>query len=435
MKKILIVDDGDDVRKSLSLFFFLFIILSFISTELIPQSLSDNFTDLTGQIVVFCSEIFGIPAFFSDNILTISGFKLKMVTECSALHFIIILTAGILAYPAHTLRYKLKGIVFGNLSIIFINVLRIVVLGIIGANFSSVFDFIHNYLWQGTFVIAVFLIYLIWLEKVFITLPAVRFFGICLLSITFFIFTLGFIMEPFLRALAWMSDKILILTSSGLSLSDKFLLLMKTNGLSILAVGNEIMFRDSGKLSYFPMSVNVFDSAVFLGLMTASVVIFSGLSKNQLMKNAKMIFTGIAILILLNLFFVSGIGFLIHKKVPEESMDVILWIMRGVSVVMPVLLWFFLKDGFQKPSTKNLKPENWSFAKNLKFRTAFNQKNSSMLCIGVGLFLCHSRKRSASGILLQERFLPQASRRGDRTSRNDGLDTSQLAAGLFIKET
>lgn len=89
------------------------------------------------------------------------------------------------------------------------------------------------------------------------------------------------------------------------------------------------MLRDSGKLSYFSMSVYLFDSAVFLRLMTASILGSSILSRCQLLSNMKMILMGIVILLLLNLLFVSGIGFLVRGKVSEESVNKTLWIMIG----------------------------------------------------------------------------------------------------------
>ncbi len=77
--------------------------------------------------------------------------------------------------------------------------------------------------------------------------------------------------------------------------------------------------------------------------MTASMV----LSKGCYIKGIKGILSGTGILILLHLIFISGIGFLMRGGVSKGLMDSILFITRGISVIAPLLLWFFLKNSLQ----------------------------------------------------------------------------------------
>jgi hypothetical protein len=201
-----------------------------------------------------------------------------------------------------------------------------------------VFDFTHNFLWQGTFAIVVFVVWLIWVERSFLTMPRLRFLGIFLLSSAISVFALGLIIKPYLRVLAEVSDKLMLLTWP-LSLSDKLLLLTQTSGISIIAVGNEILYRGKPlQVIYLFHSVNVFDSAVFIGLMTASMVC----ATLSLSKGIKRILAGMVVLIILHLIFIYGSGLLFSKGVLKDN---ILEVMKGASIITPVLLWFFLKKG------------------------------------------------------------------------------------------
>lgn len=330
----------------------LFFVLT--STRLLPDFIGRGSINLTGGLVALLSNTLGIPAFYKNSFVTVSGFSMHISLECTAIHFLAILTAGILTYPGYSLKYKIKGIIIGNLIIILFNVSRIVLLGVIGTNLPSTFDFSHTYLWQGIFAIVVFFIWLIWVKRSFITMPTLRFFSMCLLLTAISVLILGLIMEPYLNLLARISDKLMLLTQTGLYMSDRLMLFSQTKGLFVEALGGTVIYRISGEVFYLKSSVGIYNSAIFLGLMTTSMVyaLTINLPRKQLISAIKRIPIGIVILMLLHLIDVSSIGFLIREGVSKDFIDNILWMMRGISMVTPLILWLFLKRALEVKDIK-----------------------------------------------------------------------------------
>jgi archaeosortase B (VPXXXP-CTERM-specific) len=71
----------------------------------------------------------------------------------------------VLAYPT-TLKNKGLGIAFGVPSLYAINILRLFILALVGISYPSMFEFVHVYLWQASFIIFVGVIFLLWLRLV-----------------------------------------------------------------------------------------------------------------------------------------------------------------------------------------------------------------------------------------------------------------------------
>ena len=76
-----------------------------------------------------------------------------------------IFVASVLAFPC-LWRRRLYGLLFGIPILYAVNVGRLTCLAIIGAYDSSgeIFDFVHNYVWQGIYVIFVVVVWLLWVE-------------------------------------------------------------------------------------------------------------------------------------------------------------------------------------------------------------------------------------------------------------------------------
>jgi len=95
--------------------------------------------------------------------LSFSGFTVEIIDECTAIFSAIVYCSCVLAYPT-TLKRKVVGIIFGVPCLYAINLLRLFILAIVGAFYPSMFEFMHVYLWQASFIIFVILIFLLWLK-------------------------------------------------------------------------------------------------------------------------------------------------------------------------------------------------------------------------------------------------------------------------------
>ena len=95
--------------------------------------------------------------------LSFSGFTVEIIDECTAIFSAIVYCSCVLAYPT-TLKRRAVGIIFGVPCLYAINLLRLFILAIVGAFYPSMFEFMHVYLWQASFIIFVILIFLLWLK-------------------------------------------------------------------------------------------------------------------------------------------------------------------------------------------------------------------------------------------------------------------------------
>ena len=95
--------------------------------------------------------------------LSVNGFGLEVIDECTAVFSSIVYSACVLAYPT-TLKNKGWGIAFGVPSLYAINILRLIVLALVGVSYPGMFEFVHVYLWQASFIIFVVVVFLLWLH-------------------------------------------------------------------------------------------------------------------------------------------------------------------------------------------------------------------------------------------------------------------------------
>jgi archaeosortase B (VPXXXP-CTERM-specific) len=93
--------------------------------------------------------------------------------ECTGIFVLVIYTAFLLAYPATWLQ-RLAGIGVGVVILEAINVLRLSLLTVIAARWPSLFDYFHEYVWQGIFVAMLALLVAIWIDTVNRKTPLLR---------------------------------------------------------------------------------------------------------------------------------------------------------------------------------------------------------------------------------------------------------------------
>ena len=96
-------------------------------------------------------------------------FTFRVVPDCGAIPSMSIFLAAVLAFPTGWAR-RLVGAI-GGLGILYaINILRLATLGVVGAVDRSPgqkwFNFVHEYVWQGIFIVFVVAVWMLWIEFV-----------------------------------------------------------------------------------------------------------------------------------------------------------------------------------------------------------------------------------------------------------------------------
>jgi archaeosortase B (VPXXXP-CTERM-specific) len=119
----------------------------------------------TAQIEGFILSIFSSSAGASGKMVTFHHFPVKIIEECTGIYEILIFIAAVMAFPT-SLKKKGIGLAFGVPLMYLFNIIRILVLIIVGSYYYSVFDFMHLYFWQVTLILMITSVWVLWILKV-----------------------------------------------------------------------------------------------------------------------------------------------------------------------------------------------------------------------------------------------------------------------------
>jgi exosortase/archaeosortase family protein len=118
-------------------------------------------------VVLICAKIltwFEIPCRSEGILLQLPSVNLAVKFGCNGLEAILILSAGILAFPGVWKR-KAVGLFVGALLLQVFNLFRIVLLAISSIYFPTGFEIIHLYIAQGIMIILSLVFFLIYILK------------------------------------------------------------------------------------------------------------------------------------------------------------------------------------------------------------------------------------------------------------------------------
>jgi len=243
------------------LFVFLLVTLNLTVIYLLSGSYQEIMRRMSGHMAAWLLLPFG-EAMFDGLLLTTNGFVMQIATECSAMHVLTIFIAGICAYPHHVVRYKFFGIVVGTMLLLMMNVIRIAVLGLVGAHAPGAFDFVHTYLWEGVFALLVVAAWIIWVRKLVVGRHLMMKISIALAVSAAGVWVLSLYRSVYLEALAIIARAIARLLIDH----PPYVLALNVSGDTVVA--------NFGPFTIFTsmFSSNVYSLLVFLALMATSFV-------------------------------------------------------------------------------------------------------------------------------------------------------------------
>jgi exosortase H (IPTLxxWG-CTERM-specific) len=138
--------------------------LFFILLETAPPTfyhLSNRFnTLLTARLM----NLVNIRPVINDTLLTLDGFTVNVIGECSALFLLALLTSFILAYPA-AWRQKAAGLLICLPMVMVVNIARIALVFYIGSQYRPLFTPLHLYFGQVLMIVAVLGVVQVWLRR------------------------------------------------------------------------------------------------------------------------------------------------------------------------------------------------------------------------------------------------------------------------------
>ena len=133
----------------------------------VQQHLVLPWTTLLARVCAHLVLWFDTTAAAAGKVLwnTVTGFGVSIEPGCNGIEACIVLFAAIMAYPA-SWRHKVIGIVAGFAAVQGVNVLRVISLFYLGQWRTDVFNFAHEYLWQGLIMLDVLVVWLLWVRVV-----------------------------------------------------------------------------------------------------------------------------------------------------------------------------------------------------------------------------------------------------------------------------
>jgi archaeosortase B (VPXXXP-CTERM-specific) len=121
--------------------------------------------EATAAIEYAVLALFTDQASLNDTVVHFGAFGVRIIGECTGLFEIAIYVACVLAFPT-TWRKKGLGLLFGIPAIYAFNVLRILCLLVVGRYAQSSFEFFHLYFWQGTLILMIASVWMLWVYLV-----------------------------------------------------------------------------------------------------------------------------------------------------------------------------------------------------------------------------------------------------------------------------
>ena len=91
-------------------------------------------------------------------------FSIGVKRGCDALEPIALFCSAVIAFPNASWRAKLKGIGWGVLALLLINLFRVVSLFLTGVYWNAAFDIMHMQVWQVIFILLAVLFWARWIQ-------------------------------------------------------------------------------------------------------------------------------------------------------------------------------------------------------------------------------------------------------------------------------
>jgi exosortase H (IPTLxxWG-CTERM-specific) len=148
---------------------FLLVLLALFAFELTPpgQALVKPWTAFVASASAALVQAFDGDAMAKGIVLYSqkSGFAVAIEAGCNGIEALLVLVAGMLAYPA-TWRQRAAGLAIGAVAIQALNLARVVSLFYLGQWNREWFEWAHLYAWQALIMLDAVVVWLLWIRHV-----------------------------------------------------------------------------------------------------------------------------------------------------------------------------------------------------------------------------------------------------------------------------
>ncbi len=139
------------------LIFFLITNMSWFETFRAP--ILDVYSALSAVIL----NIFGYGVKASGEIISSADFSVSIEEGCDAIAPAILYAISVGIFPI-AWKARWRGLVYGLIAIMLLNLIRIITLYLTGVHFPSLFEFMHVDFWQAIFIVFTVGIWIYWMK-------------------------------------------------------------------------------------------------------------------------------------------------------------------------------------------------------------------------------------------------------------------------------
>jgi len=133
--------------------------------EWLPSVFVEPVNIYTATMVGCILKGLGMAPTVQGAFISLNGFSVKVIGECTALFLVVLFSAFVLAYPARW-KDKAVGLLFGTGVLVAANNCRLVLIFMAGLKYPRLFEYVHIYFGQLIMVVLVFLASVIWLRTI-----------------------------------------------------------------------------------------------------------------------------------------------------------------------------------------------------------------------------------------------------------------------------
>lgn len=136
----------------------------FLLCAVTPDFLLEGVNLVTAALVNACLACQGSICERAGSVLTVGGFRVRIITECTSVYLCILYAAAVFSQPA-TLAERLRGLLSGIILLSGLNVIRIAAVTLVGARRPEIFEILHLYLGQVVMIFAVIALCVCWIQR------------------------------------------------------------------------------------------------------------------------------------------------------------------------------------------------------------------------------------------------------------------------------
>lgn len=295
-----------------------------------PQVFADFWVRLTIAITRVAGYLTGLAVLTTGDVIVVNGFPMRVIFQCTAVHYIAIVSSAILMSRWHSLRYRIAGVLAAVPLLVLLNSFRVLFTGLAGSISRTAFDFVHRYLWVTAFVLLACAVWALWDKR--LVLPVFR-----LNCFAFLAIALCSLFQLLLFIGSYQVDILMSLLASAV-----LELLPGTSGQAIEMYAGRAMFIAGERYFTFSISAELVVLTVYAGL-TAAEVIDSGVRSS-----VRLVTGGLLLLLLCLLIITSCCPVIAFWGRPAATLY--LWVSQGVMLALPLGTWWMLRRSTPGPA-------------------------------------------------------------------------------------